>query len=326
VVSIIMLRRLKSSRWHTCTREGKLDGHTVLLTGGNSGIGLETAWQLADRGAHVIITCRDDKKADDAVKQIRTHTQHGHVVAEILDLSSFESIRDFSSRLLSKVSQLDHVLLNAGVAMDAALGEKTAEGLEMSFGVNHVGHFYLTQLLLDKLIKPYTSRIIVVSSLLYKSGYVDFNNLNGELGYSTSSRGAPANYKNSKLCNALFTRELARRLQDTQVKVCAVSPGFCRTGLFRYMQASTPLYKQALVAPFMLLAMKSSYMGSQTLVDCVLREDLETDSLYDNCEKLIWEPPANSDEDLQTAAKLWEVTQNIIQEKTTIEEAVEAFT
>ncbi len=159
----------------TCPSKMRIDGKTVIVTGGNTGIGKETAMELARRGGRVIIACRDAKKGNQATAEIKEETGNNQVFFKSLDLASALSIREFADSVLEKESRLDLLILNAGVMFTPyAL---TKEGFEMQFGVNHLGHFLLTHLLLDRLKDCSPSRVVVVSSLAHQMGYLDFDDM-----------------------------------------------------------------------------------------------------------------------------------------------------
>jgi retinol dehydrogenase-12 len=151
-----------------CVSKARLDGKTAIITGSNTGIGKETALDLAKRGARVILACRDVDKANQAASEIRKRSGNGNVHVEKLDLASFDSIRSFASRINSQEARLDILINNAGIMLCPFW--KTNDGFEMQFGVNHLGHFLLTNLLLDKLKQaPEQARIVNVSALAYES-------------------------------------------------------------------------------------------------------------------------------------------------------------
>ena len=145
----------------------KLNGKTVIITGSNTGIGKETALDLAKRGARVILACRDTQKANQAANEIRKKSGNGNVLVEQLDLASLESVRNFSAKINRQEERIDILINNAGIM--ACPKWKTKDGFEMQFGVNHIGHFLLTNLLLDKIKSSGPSRIVNVSSRAHES-------------------------------------------------------------------------------------------------------------------------------------------------------------
>ena len=204
-------------------QNGELRDRVIVITGGNAGIGKETAVGLAEKGATVVITARDQQRGAAALEEIRGRTGRDdeRLVVMPLDLASFASIRAFASDLLDRSDRLDVLVNNAGLVLRQR--RETADGFEMTFGVNHLGHFLLTDLLLDRLRAGESARIVNVSSDAHKQARngLDFDDLQSTRRY----RGF-AVYSKSKLANILFTRELARRLDGTNVTVNALHPGF----------------------------------------------------------------------------------------------------
>lgn len=200
------------------------------FTGGNTGLGLETAINLASRGGKIYIACRDKKRAENALIEIKERSGSENVHFLQLDLASLESIREFSKKFHEIETRLDVLINNAGVM--ACPKSFTADGFETHMGVNHLGHFLLTNLLIDLLKASAPSRIINVSSALHGIGTISKRNFFGEKFYNRWLA-----YANSKLANILFTRELAKRLNNTKVSVNALHPGrvTIRINLFNIM-------------------------------------------------------------------------------------------
>ena len=203
-----------------------LGGKTVVVTGGNSGIGFEAARQMARKGAHVILACRDTGRAADALQQIRTLHPSASVEAMQLDLASLESVHRFARDFAAKSVPLDVLCNNAGVM--AIPRRTTAEGFEMQIGTNHLGHFALTGLLLEPLLAAPAARVVNVSSTAHKPGRIDFDDLQGEKSYRKWMA-----YAQSKLANLLFTYELQRRLDAAGARAISVAchPGYSATNL-----------------------------------------------------------------------------------------------
>ena len=149
-----------------CQSQRRLDGKTVIITGANTGIGKETALDLAKRGARVILACRDMNKASDAAKWIRKISGNEDIIIEELDLASFDSIRLFAETILIHEKRIDIFINNAAVM--ACPRSLTEDGFELQFGTNHLGHFLLTNLLLDRLKESAPSRIVIVSALAHE--------------------------------------------------------------------------------------------------------------------------------------------------------------
>ncbi|XXX78602.1 oxidoreductase [Sorangium sp. So ce134] len=203
-------------------------GRVAVITGGNTGIGLETARALAERGATVVLACRDMKRAGAAVEQIKARAPGAAVRAVRLDLGSLASVREAAGELRAAHDRIDLLINNAGVL--SFKREVTADGFELQLGVNHLGHFALTGLVLDRLRDAPGSRVVTVSSVAHRQGDIDFGDLQGERAF----RGFAA-YGRSKLANLLFTYELQRRLAAAGAKTLALAahPGGSNTEISR---------------------------------------------------------------------------------------------
>lgn len=204
-------------------------GRTAIVTGANSGIGLETARVLAHKGAHVVLACRNQEKAEVACANIRQRDAHAKVEFQPLDLSSLESVKTFAEGFTAVHKRLDLLINNAGLMMPPF--GRTADGFELQFGTNHLGHFALTGRLLPMLLQTAGARVVTVSSVLHRYGSLDFQNLNAEKGYSPTRA-----YGYSKLANLLFMRELQRRCNKKSSSMLSVAahPGSTRTNLQQY--------------------------------------------------------------------------------------------
>lgn len=222
------------------TRKWKADriprqtGRLAIVTGANSGIGYETAKALADAGAAVILACRSDEKGQEAAGRIVAEHPQARVSVKTLDLSSLASVRAFAAEMIREHDRLDLLINNAGVMMPPER-TLTEDGFELQFGINHLGHFALTALLLDLMIGTAGSRVVTVSSSAHRWGEINFDDLNWERrGY----RRMPA-YGQSKLANLLFTFELQRRLERVRAATVALAahPGWTGTNLQRHSGA-----------------------------------------------------------------------------------------
>jgi len=211
-----------------CHSPNRLDGKTVIITGANTGIGKETALDLARRGARVILACRDITKAYHAKDDIVQKSGNTNVEIRHLDLSSLASVRAFAAGILESESRLDVLINNAGCA-GYTERKLTEDGLEYQMQTNYFGHFLLTNLLLGLLKKSAPSRVISVSSIGHNwAKELDVNNLNSEKSYDPSDV-----YMVSKLCQVLFTRHLAPLVKDSGVTVNCLHPGCVETGIFQ---------------------------------------------------------------------------------------------
>lgn len=212
---------------------GGLSGKTAVVTGANNGLGFETTRALAHHGAHVVLACRDTARANGAVARLRADVPGASAEVVALDLSMLSSVRAFATEFRSRHASLDLLVNNAGIMMTPRA--LTADGFELQFGTNHLGHFALTGLLLDPLLATAGSRVVTLSSLAHRTGTMDFGNLMFEHGgYSPM-----AAYARSKLANLLFTHELQRRFTAAGAGTIAVAahPGVAGTDLFAHVLA-----------------------------------------------------------------------------------------
>lgn len=201
-------------------------GRVAIVTGANSGIGKETARMLADKGATVVLACRNVDKAEAARAEIG-----GDAVVMELDLGSLDSVRDFVAAFTERFDRLDLLINNAGVMMPPR--SATADGFELQFGTNHLGHFALTARLFPQLRSTPGSRVVNVASLAHRRGRIVFDDLNAEKRYDRIAR-----YGQSKLANLLFTYELDRRIKAAEVDVIATAahPGWTATNLQQHIK------------------------------------------------------------------------------------------
>ncbi|XP_067134946.1 retinol dehydrogenase 12-like isoform X3 [Centruroides vittatus] len=299
--SVALLKKWLSGK--SCHSFNRLDGKTVIITGGNTGIGKETAIDLSRRGASIILACRDVKKGKDAVKDIQFITGNSNIKFMQLDLASFNSIRSFSEEVLKSEPQIHILINNAGLG--ATPFQKTQEGYEMQFGVNHLGHFLLTLLLLDRIKSSAPARIINVSSMAYKYGKIKFDDLNSEKDY----KPIPA-YCQSKLANIYFTRELAKRLEGTNVTTYCLHPGVVDTELGRYLKDSSGFHYTIAFYITSKLFFKSTKQGAQTTIYCAVAEELANESghFYTECRRSRLNSNATDD---TVAEKLWKISEEM---------------
>lgn len=223
-------------------------GRTAVITGANTGLGYETARALAQHGAHVVLAVRNLDKGKAAADLIARRSPQAQVSVQKLDLTSLESIRSAADELRAGHDHIDLLINNAGVMMTPK--ETTRDGFELQFGTNHLGHFALTGLLIDRLLDTPGSRIVTVSSQGHRFARrgINFDDLNWERGYSRI--GA---YGQAKLANLMFTYELQRRLIGTQTIAAAAHPGGSRSELSRNLPPSVqavftvlePLFQEA---------------------------------------------------------------------------------
>ncbi|MFH1529443.1 MAG: oxidoreductase [Pseudomonadota bacterium] len=225
---------MSREHWTAENMDGQA-GRVAIVTGANTGIGLEAARALAGKGATVVLACRNADRGAAALDLLRTDELSGAAELELLDLASLASVRDFVDRFRGRHQRLDLLINNAGVMMPPL--SQTADGFELQFGTNHLGHFALTGLLLDLLLSTEGSRVVTVSSEAHKWGRIDFEDLQWER-RPYKRMGA---YGQSKLANLLFTYELQRRLDvaDAGTRSLSAHPGWTATEL----QRNTSLFR-----------------------------------------------------------------------------------
>jgi NAD(P)-dependent dehydrogenase (short-subunit alcohol dehydrogenase family) len=218
-----------AARWTAASIPGQ-DGRTIVITGANTGVGLETAKMLAARGATVVLACRDPGRARQAKERIMAAAPGARLDAITLDLASLASVRAAATELASRHHTVDVLINNAGVMWVPK--SETADGFEMHFGTNHLGHFAFTGLVLDLLLPVAGSRVVVLSSPAHRAGRIDFD----DLPYNRRFRRNAA-YSRSKLANLLFAQMLQEKLSQAHAPTIAVAahPGGARTELNRHM-------------------------------------------------------------------------------------------
>jgi NAD(P)-dependent dehydrogenase (short-subunit alcohol dehydrogenase family) len=201
-------------------------GRTFIVTGANSGLGYVTTRELARHGAHVIMTARDQTKGERAIEQLRAGQPDASLELRRLDLSDLESVEAFAEGIIADRAPVDVLINNAGIMMPPR--SLTKQGFELQFGTNHLGHFALTGLLLDRLRARRDSRVVTVSSTAHKSGFIHFDDLTGARKYARW-----AFYAQSKFANTVFGLELDRRLRagGMPVKSILAHPGYSATNL-----------------------------------------------------------------------------------------------
>ncbi|XP_077409869.1 retinol dehydrogenase 12, like isoform X1 [Vanacampus margaritifer] len=286
------IRNLFRAPWAS---DVQLPGQTVLITGANTGIGKEAAADLATRGARVIVACRDMEKAQVAIKEIKERSLNENVVCMKLDLADSKSIREFAQAINEGESKLNILINNAGVMVCPY--SKTADGFEMQIGVNHMGHFLLTYLLLDLLKRSSPARVVTVASMAHSWGAINLDDINSERAYDKNKA-----YAQSKLANVLFTRSLAKRLQGTGVTAYSLHPGVVQTDLWRHLNGPQR-FLMKLVSPFT----KTSAQGARTSVYCAVEPALDRESggYYSDCAAADCSAAGKDDE---LAQKLWELS------------------
>ena len=221
-------------------------GRIALVTGANNGIGFETTLALANHGFKVVMACRNLEKANKAKADILQKSPKADLDILQLDLSDLGSVRTFAKNFKNKYATLDVLINNAGILVYS--GKKNKAGIELQFATNHLGHFLLTNLLLDMIPDNHASRIVALSSLAHKNATIHFDDLNCE-----KTKDKDAAYGQSKLANLMFADELNRRLKKTNKNIVALSvhPGGSDSGLFDEM-SRLKYYTFKILSPFIL--------------------------------------------------------------------------
>jgi NAD(P)-dependent dehydrogenase (short-subunit alcohol dehydrogenase family) len=269
-----------------------MDNKTCLITGASSGIGEVTALELARRGARVILVCRDKAKGELVLSKISQETNDTKAELLLCDLSSQSQIRNLVEEFKRSHNRLDVLINNAAIVPRRRT--LTADGIETQFAVNHLAYFLLTHLLLDMLKKSAPSRILLVSSGMHRTASLDFENLQGEKSYKAMKM-----YAKTKLCNILFTYELARRLEGSGVTANCLTPGFTATNLGRDF---TPLSRWV-----MKRMAKDVGQGAETSIYLASSSDLEKVSgVYYDKMREIKSSPLTYDREL--SRRLWEIS------------------
>ena len=267
-----------------------LKGRVALITGANTGIGQVTARQLCAMGAHVFVACRNATSGQAAVEGIRRSVAGAQIELLALDLGDLQSVRACANAFLSRNLPLHLLINNAGLAGAKGL---TASGFELAFGTNHIGHFLLTELLLDRIKQWAPARIVTVSSRAHmRASGLDW----AALRQTTASSVGLVEYSNSKLANALFSIELSRKLGGSGVTTYALHPGVVATDVWR----EVPWPFRSL----MKLGMISVEEGAATTLHCATAQECadQTGLYYDKC---CVKTPSAMVQDLSLAAELW---------------------
>ncbi|XP_063448510.1 retinol dehydrogenase 12-like [Mytilus trossulus] len=299
-----------TTRW--CKSTVKLNGKTVLITGGNLGIGKATAIDLANRGARVIIASRNKEKAIQTIKEIYDKTGNDNVRFMYLDLMDLEVVRQCVEQFLKEEKRLDILINNSGIAGWAykTIGLKTKQNYDLIFGVNHLGHFLLTYLLLDLLKKTPDSRVINVSSLrhLWRRSPLRYDRGPNKDGILYPDL---AGYDTSKLANVMHSKMLSNILQGSPgcscpVMVNSVHPGLAATDiLMAPLKSVLPDTLYSIVDPFFRFISLDSTGGAQTTIFAAVDESLNsvTGKHFGHC-RLAWENKLAQDD--EACQQLWD--------------------
>ena len=285
----------------------------AIVTGANTGLGYETAKALARKEMKVIMACRDLKKANKAKDNILKDVPQAPLEVMKIDLSKLASVRQFADTFLAKYDRLDLLINNAGVMMPPY--QKTEDGFELQMGANYFGHFLLTSLLIDTILKTPESRVVSLSSIAHKDATINFNDLQSESNYSKSEA-----YGQSKLACLLFAKELQRRLDrrdHSDTLSVAAHPGVSNTELARHF----PKWLSIIATPIMSILTHSPESAARPTLLAALGSSVEGGAYYgpQGFKEMKGEPgkakAAPQAEDEWMAKKLWEVSEKLTDTK-----------
>lgn len=288
-----------------CTSKARMNGKTVIITGCTSGIGKETLKDLANRGARIIMACRNLDAANKLKDEIVKETSNDNIVVRKLDVSSFRSVREFAQRINQEESKLDVLIHNAGTA-ETFTKKVSEDGLELTMATNHFGPFLLTHLLIDLLKRSKPSRVVVIASIMHRLACLNLDNIN-----PTSSLPAYI-YFVSKYANIVFTLELARRLEGTGVTANCLHPGMIDTGIWKSVPPPLSWFLRLIVKAFF----KTPVQGAQTTVHLAVSDQLNDVSgkYFMDCAE---HELSSTVTDPAKGKKLWELSESLVKLQST---------
>jgi len=295
-----------------------LTGITALVTGGNSGIGLETARMLAEMGADVTIACRNAKKAQDAVDDVEKTTGNRPAVAT-LDLSKLSSVAAFTDDFIKSHERLDILVNNAGISSTSSREEGlTGDGFEIDFQVNHLGPFLLTNRLLPLLrnaagnkIRDFTPGVVTVASLAAELGVIDYDAIVGKGKWPAFYQ----RYANSKLMNTMFSKRLAENLQSDGIVAHSLHPGYVATDIWVKEDNKFPRLLGKILNFAVNLTAASSVQGAMTSVHAATSEEAakQTGKYWESCKVIPY--PNKLVDNSEAVTKLWSESVRLLTEK-----------
>ncbi len=300
-----------------------VSGNVYIVTGANSGVGLETTRQLVKQGGHVVMACRRPDAGEEAAQSFAGLKGSYEVMR--CDLADLQSVRDFVAEFLGKYERLDGLGCNAGMANMTGEFRRTTDGLELTTGISYFGHFLLTELLLEVLKQSAPSRIVLLSSVVHAGSSRDRPQVHlGDLKYEERQPGNLAIYTEAKVANVLYAMELAERLEGTGVTTASVHPGWARSN-FGSGAGLGMRVLMGLLRPVARLVNDSSEESAQTSLHCLLSDDAPKHSgayfsqhsvLYRDreCRRGGWpmESPNPNARDMATAKKLVELSYGLV--------------
>ena len=279
-----------------------MKGKTVVITGGNAGIGKATAINLAKQGAEILITSRSEGKAKAAVEEIKSASKNDNVDFVLINLIDQESVKKAAVEIKAKCPKIDVLINNAGCYLSEL--ELSPQGIEGQFATNHIGHFLLTNLILDNIKAAGNARIINLASIAHSSTReVNFDDIN----YEKEQYGGWKSYSRSKFCNIVFTNELARRLENTGITANAIHPGGVRTEIAEKDANWYTKLGWIVMKPFMITVEK----GAETSVFLASSPDVEgeTGGYWVKCKKHFSNRPSQEEANWKA---LWKKSEELV--------------
>ncbi len=272
----------------------------VVITGANSGMGKQISIELAKTGAVIVMLCRSKKRGEEALQEVRDLSGNNSVELMLCDLGSLKSVRDFCTEFKKKHQRLNVLINNAGVTLPGY--HLTADGYELQFGVNHLGHFLLTNELLDIVIASAPARIINVASGAHKIGKIYFEDINLEKSYKFWRA-----YAQSKLANILFTYELAEKLKDTGVTANCLHPGAVATNMGINRDTGFGTFITRILKPFF----QTPEQGAETAIYLATSNEVEgVTAKYFYRKKSV--PSSQMSYDKAVAKELWDLSEKMV--------------
>ncbi|GAB6033729.1 hypothetical protein CHUAL_013841 [Chamberlinius hualienensis] len=307
-LGFLLLLRVIMRKVVTCKSEERLDGKTVVITGGNSGIGHAVSVDLAKRGAKVILACKDRARRDSAPFSVRSRSGNTNVRFMYLDLNSLDSIVEFCHQLCESEPRLDILINNAAVLTPK---DHTVDGFDQTMGVNYFGHFLLTNLLLDKLASSGSCpRVINMLCDAYHTGRLDLEDPD-LLPFSERDYELYRAYCSSKLALLIITKEMAQRFQRRGINVYAVNPGFVDTKIYRNWPGKMGKIYRGIAR----LVYMSPEDGSQSVIYAAISKDLDIDSGKCVADCKASEASVFSKIDTLYGEKLWDKSESLLKSK-----------
>lgn len=274
-----------------------MENKIVLITGANSGIGLETTRELAKRGAHVVMACRDVTRAEAAKQSVLDSHPNAQLTLLPLDLADLESVCQCAKQFGEQFSKLDVLINNAGVVPYSK--QLTKQGFEMQFGVNHLGHFLLTKKLLPYLKAAQSARVVNLTSMIHRVGNIDFDSFKGDKWYM-----ALKEYGQSKLANVLFTKSFAEKYKEEGITAYCLHPGAVATNI----AGRTPLKRKL----YSLIMNATPEEGAQNSIYLATEPNIEQFTGGYFTKKAQHVKPSKRAQNKELADRLWGVSEELV--------------